>query len=142
MTLIIATLVLGFWEAAEAQHVRPRVNLAPGGQTIGGPGALTLHSPDTDVIFRVPFQEVVDICVTVVNFSHTNPVSASFRNNQGAVIHSGGAGPRTTRSSCARDVRDVLLGCSEDEDDGIPPGECGILWRIDRYPEGRPAEGV
>ncbi len=111
-------LVAGSGVVAEAQKVDKKVQLLPGGRTIGGPGSLTGIPPGGDAsVFFV--NVAVGACVTVAN---TGKDDATINNGGTSTTVEAGL----TETICHNATTFVDLGCSAG---AAKP--CAFLWRVD-----------
>lgn len=114
---ILAVLLLVGSPPALAQQIDRETQLLPGGQTIGGPGAVR-DLADTFVVFESRLERAV--CVTIVNLGAL-PVSIQIPGVEFAPANVG-----RTMTACASKVKNIALGCRSES------GNCRYLWRVDK----------
>jgi hypothetical protein len=114
----IAALVLGFATSASAGK---GATLAPGGNTVAGPGTFASATGDGATVFE-DSDGSADVCVTVANTSK-GAVNATVTLT-GDVTEVFGVVAGQVRSACVQNVDTVDIACS---------AGCSAEWRVDDY---------
>ena len=98
-----------------------KVNLAPGGRTIGGPGDSSLAASATETIAANVQQR--DACATVANTGSAEVVvTLTGSGTQASTVP-----PRKTAIACESSVQTVTLHCN-----AVGTGTCTASWRLDQ----------
>ncbi len=95
-------------------------DLLPGGNTLAGPGRLTLD--DGQNVWLV-FGATADLCATVANTGRSGLVDLAIKT--GGVVNSRTIGPGETLGVCKAGADKVEVTCTG--------GSCTLLWRVDLF---------
>ena len=123
--LILAGLLLSWVIAAPAgaQSVKKTVSLLPGGQTIGGPGAVKKLAPGASVQLLVGGSSL-QAGVTIVN---TGKSGGQIEMQAPAFLATDVQAGRT-KTLCRADVDTIEFRCF-----GSSTAACGLVWRVDKF---------
>jgi hypothetical protein len=116
--ILLAALTLGLAGSASAAGKAP--NLAVGGRTLAGPGAVALTPGGSVTVFAAPAADPADVCITVAN---TGKLDVGV-NVSGANAPSLTVAPGSTQATCDEDVTAVSIFCMQERD-------CAAQWRVD-----------
>jgi|JI10StandDraft_1071094.scaffolds.fasta_scaffold400823_3 hypothetical protein len=116
---LAATLSLAI---ATPAFAAPSAGLAIGGNTIAGPGALSL-APGLSGIIYTNASGDTDACTTIVNGGR-GAVRVTVTGSGSGTIDVAAA---ATGALCRDDVSEIELLCL-----GVAPNSCSVQWRVDR----------
>ena len=116
---VAAALLVGL--AAPAFAAGKGGSLGAGGQTMAGPGTVTVGAGGTQEVFQHSGGGASDACVTVVNTGRV-PVNAEVT---GATTPLMSVPVGGTHAACVEDLVGVEFQCPQEQ-------ACAAQWRVDR----------
>ena len=124
-TMIAVALVLTFAGVAAAQAVNKKVDLLPGGRTIGGPGIFTGEAGTTKTLLAIGPTATARLCGTLAN-TGKGRMSLNFQVTGGSIQGQVSPFPGEVQTSCRTDAVQVRATCNG-------PKPCKGLWRVDTF---------
>lgn len=119
----IASLVLSTPVAA----IGKKPELPAGGNTIAGPGRVTIDPSSQTTVLLQSASTPFDLCVTVVNVGPPGTTVGAFVKDPGSVTNGLQAfTPGDAVSACRAASNEVFITCTS----AGPP--CAALWRVDQ----------
>lgn len=117
--LVAATLLLA--QAAPAAAAGKGGSLGAGGQTMAGPGTVSVAAGGTQEVFLHSGGGASDACVTVVNTGRV-PVNVEIAGATTPVMSVPVGG---THAACVEDLVGIEFQCAQEQ-------PCSAQWRVDR----------